>query len=147
MKITDIDILMLIPQRPPFVMIDTLLHVDDNSAIGELTITDNNIFTIDGVFSEAGMIEHIAQICAAGMGHINVCMHNNTPKIGFLSAIKNMEFKRQAKVGEILNTCVTIENFVMNIILVKTEVKINNEIVAKGSMKIFITAIETENDG
>ena len=146
MNVTDVDILSIIPQRPPFVMISKLPNVDEKSACAELFIAADNIFVQNGFFAEAGIIEHIAQTCAAGMGYINVCTHNNTVKIGFLSAIRNLTFNRLPKVGETLTTCVAIVEFVMGMTLVKSEVKINDETIAEGEMKIFITDIDNENN-
>jgi len=146
MDITDIDILTLLPQRPPFVMVGKLLSVDDKSACTELLISDDNIFVENGTFAEAGIMENMAQTCAAGMGYINICVHNNAVKIGFLSAIKNFNLKRLPKVGETLNTYVSIVESVMEMILIKSEVKINEEMIAEGDMKIFITDIDNEDD-
>jgi len=142
----DVDILTFIPQRPPFVMVGKLLSVDDKSACTKLLISDDNIFAQNGTFAEAGVIENMAQTCAAGMGYINVCTHNNTVKIGFLSAIKNFNLKRLPKAGETLTTCVSIMEQVMDMILIKSEVKINEELIAEGDMKIFITDIDNEDD-
>jgi len=142
----DIDILTLIPQRSPFVMIDKLLSVNEKSVCAELLITADNIFAKNGEFIEAGIIEHIAQTCAAGMGYVNVCAYQNTVKIGFLSAIRNFSLKRLPKVGETLHTCVSIVELVMGMMLIKSEVKINDEPIAEGEMKIFITDIENEKN-
>ena len=144
-NITYIDILSIIPQRPPFVMVGKLLSVDYKSACTEFLITADNIFTKNGRFAEAGIIENMAQTCAAGMGYINVCTHKNTIKTGFLSAIRNLTLTRLPKVGETLNTCVSIVEHIMGMVLIKSNVKINGEIIAEGEMKIFITDVENEN--
>ena len=145
MDYIDIDILSIIPQRPPFVMIGRLLNVSEQSACTELFITADNIFVKNGMFVEAGIIENMAQTCAAGMGFINTIIYKNSVKIGFLSAIRNLKITRLPNIGETLNTCVFILEQVMGMVLVKSEVKINNETIAEGEMKIFITDIENEN--
>jgi len=146
MNVTDIDVLSIIPQRPPFVMVSKLLNVDEKSVCAELIITADNIFAQNGIFVEAGIIEHIAQTCAAGMGYVNVCTCQNTVKIGFLSAIRNLTINRLPKVGETLTTCVAIVEFVMGMALIEAKVKINNKTLAEGEMKIFITDIDNENN-
>jgi len=142
----EIDVLTLLPQRPPFVMIDKLLSVDEISAYTELLVTSDNIFTENGRFAEAGIIENIAQTCAAGMGYVTIYTHKNTVKIGFLSAVRNLAIERLPRVGETLITCVSIVEHIMEIILIKSVVRINDEIIAEGDMKIFITDIENEKD-
>ena len=142
----EIDVLTLLPQRPPFVMVDNLLSVDEKSACTELLVTADNIFTENGRFAEVGIIENIAQTCAAGMGYVTICTHKNTVKIGFLSAVRNLTIERLPKVGETLNTYVSIVEHVMEMILIKSEVRINDETIAEGDMKIFVTDIENEKD-
>jgi len=127
-------------------MIDKLLSVAEKSVCTELLITADNIFTKNGELLEAGVIENMAQTCAAGMGYVNVCTYQNSVKIGFLSAIRNFSIKRLPKVGETLHTCVSIVELVMEMILIKSEVKIDDETIAEGDMKIFVTDIENEKN-
>ncbi|MEJ0104073.1 MAG: hypothetical protein WDO19_16580 [Bacteroidota bacterium] len=57
------NILPLIPQRPPFVMIDKLLFCGDTTSRSGLLIRDDNIFVENGEFREPGLVENIAQDC------------------------------------------------------------------------------------
>ena len=65
---TDIDVLDLLPQRQPFIMIDKLTHFDLKSAKAVYVVRDDNLFCFDGVMEEAGLVENIAQTCAARTG-------------------------------------------------------------------------------
>jgi hypothetical protein len=51
------DILSLIPQKPPFVMVDELLFSDDDHTKTGFTVTEGNVFVINGVFTEAGLLQ------------------------------------------------------------------------------------------
>ena len=53
-----------IPQREPMLMVDKLFSVSENDVETGLTVADSNIFVEDGVLSETGLIEHIAQSAA-----------------------------------------------------------------------------------
>jgi 3-hydroxymyristoyl/3-hydroxydecanoyl-(acyl carrier protein) dehydratase len=66
--LTEINILDLLPQRPPFIMIDKLTHFDLKSAETVFTVCEDNLFCVDGVMEEAGIVENIAQTCAARTG-------------------------------------------------------------------------------
>jgi 3-hydroxymyristoyl/3-hydroxydecanoyl-(acyl carrier protein) dehydratase len=66
--LTDISILDLLPQRPPFIMVDQLTHFDMKSAETVFTVCEDNLFCVDGVMEEAGLVENIAQTCAARTG-------------------------------------------------------------------------------
>ena len=70
--IEDITLKELIPQRPPFVMIDKLLSCDMVVTTTELEVREDNIFVADGRLTAEGLMENIAQTCAARMGYINL---------------------------------------------------------------------------
>ena len=71
MNFSDIDILDLIPQRPPFVMVDELLHYDPILSNTRFLIKESNILVENGLLSECGVIENMAQSCAARIGYVN----------------------------------------------------------------------------
>ena len=65
---TDINVLDLLPQRPPFIMVDKLTHFEPKSAKTVFTVRADNMFCIDGVMEESGFVENIAQTCAVYTG-------------------------------------------------------------------------------
>jgi hypothetical protein len=70
-SLLDISVNELLPQQPPFVMVDGLLHFDKVKTITRLLVKSDNIFVENGEFSASGVIENIAQTCAVRMGYIN----------------------------------------------------------------------------
>ncbi len=63
----------LIPQRDPIIMVDKPLDVNDDAAVTTLTVRNDNYFIDeDGLLSESGLIEHIAQSASAFAGHFAV---------------------------------------------------------------------------
>ena len=60
--ISSVNILDLIPQRPPFIMIDCLTHFDPVITSSRFTVRDNNLFFSEGRLLASGLIENIAQI-------------------------------------------------------------------------------------
>ena len=135
----EINILQLIPQKPPFVMVDKLLFCTQQTTITALTVREDNIFVDDGVLAEAGLIENIAQTCASRVGDINNKMGSNSVKIGFIGVIRNLEIVRLPKVGETLTTQVDLIDEVFQISLVKAVVSIDGELITSCEMKISIT--------
>ncbi len=65
-------ILDLIPQRPPMVMVDKLIECDNYKTITSLTIREDNILSQKGYFTEAGLVENIAQSAALRIGWLAV---------------------------------------------------------------------------
>lgn len=132
-----ISILSLIPQKPPFVMVDELLFSDDNITKTIFTITADNVFVINGDFSEAGLMENMAQTAAAGSG--NMARIENRPVLnGYIGQVKNFEIYSLPKVGDVLMTEVKIEVQVFAAGIVSGKIWCNEVEVAQCEMKIFI---------
>ena len=140
---TDIDVLDLLPQRPPFIMVDKLTYYDQQSAKTVFTVRGDNLFCVDDVMEEAGLVENIAQTCAAHTGfkqHIRkeACA-NEKVKIGVIAMIQSLEMKRRPLVGEVLKTSMVIEDELFSITFVRSQVMIGDEIIATCRMKLFLT--------
>ena len=142
MRFEDIDILELLPQHPPFVMIDKLLHCDFDVTRTSLYINDENIFCDNGRFSESGLIENIAQTCAARIGYINVYVDKKMIKLGFIGAIRNLEIFRLPKIGELLETKIVTMEEVFKMTLVNATITVGEEIIASCEMKISTTDVD-----
>ncbi len=80
----------LIPQKPPFVMIDRLVHVGENSAIGELRVNSANVLADNGFLREPGLIEFMAQTAAAYTGYRKI-NEDEVVKEGYIGSVKNQE--------------------------------------------------------
>ena len=134
----DIDILSLIPQKPPFVMVDELLFSDDNITRTKFTVSADNVFVINDEFSEAGLMENMAQTAAAGSGNM-ARIENRPVTIGYIGQVKNLEVFELPKVGDELLTEIKIEVQVFDTSIVSGKVWHNDKLVAQCEMKIFIS--------
>ncbi|MDR1602772.1 MAG: pseudouridylate synthase [Tannerella sp.] len=146
MPFDEIDILDILPQRPPFVMIGKLLHVDERVTRTSLLVCDDNIFCEHGQLTESGVIENIAQTCAARMGYINKYVSNDTVKLGFIGSIRNMEIVRLPLTGETLVTQIDVQEEIFRMTLVYATVRVEDELIASSEMKISITDIERQEN-
>lgn len=122
----DNNIEQYIPQRPPFVFIDTIDEISDLSACTRFTVPADCPLVFDGILPLAGLMENAAQTCAARAGN----------KIGYIGAVKNMEVTRFPKVGETLCTEAQIIQEVLNICLMEVKTYIGNEPIATTILKI-----------
>ncbi|MGL4957110.1 MAG: pseudouridylate synthase [Bacteroidales bacterium] len=134
----NINILEMIPQRPPFVMVDKLTHYDDILSITELKVNEHNIFCKEGCLNEYGIIENIAQSCAARIGYKNL-IKNDKIKIGFIGAIKDVEIFARPNIGETIRTEVEVKSEVFAITLIEAKVFLNEKLLAKCEMKISLS--------
>jgi predicted hotdog family 3-hydroxylacyl-ACP dehydratase len=135
MKLEEINILNLIPQHPPFVMVEKLLFCDAEKTKTSLKITSGNIFVKNGEFSQSGIIETIAQTCAVRLGYLN-----HPVKIGMIGSINNFEFLGTLpKINDEIITEIFVAAEIENIILLNAEVKSNGKTFATGKMKVVLT--------
>jgi len=135
----EINILDIIPQKPPFVMVDRLLYCDPKMTKTTLTVREDNIFFDNGVLAEAGLIENIAQTCATLVSDADNENGSNNVKIGFIGMVRNFEITRLPKIGETLVTQVNLIEIVFQMSLINATVSIEDEIITSCEMKISIT--------
>lgn len=131
------NILACIPQRLPFVMIDTLLYADENIVQTVFTVTAENVLVMNGIFSEAGLLENIAQTAAARAGYMAL-QENKPVKLGYICSVKNFEIFHLPEINAELVTEVKIETQVAGIIKVAGVVTHNSIRIAQCEMNILI---------
>lgn len=133
-----IPITSLIPQRPPFVMVDKVVSCDNTKAVTEFVVREDNIFLDDMKLSAAGIIENMAQSCAARMGCISR-LGSEPVKIGFIGDIRDCEILRQPDCHETLTTHIEVIEEVFNLTLASVVTKVADETIASARMKIALT--------
>lgn len=138
MELDKIDIHELLPQQEPFVMVGKLIHYDDVVTVTTTEISDENIFVESGVFTPSGVIENIAQTCAARIGYINKYILKKGIQIGFIGAVRDLTIHRLPKIGEKITTTISVIEEVFGMTLVSASVKIGNELLADAEMKIAV---------
>ena len=141
MNTTVENIQSFIPQRPPFVMIDKLLHFSDTTTSTGFIIRPDNIFVEDGEFKEPGLVENIAQTAAARAGYISKT-ENKPVQVGYIGAVNNLQIFSLPKTGDELITEITIENQIFDVTLISGKIICNDKIIAQCNMKIFINQIK-----
>lgn len=130
-------ILDLIPQRAPMVMVDEFLGEAAGVSRTRFLIREANLFVDEGEFSECGVIEHIAQSAAARVGARYVGRGEPVP-LGYIASVNNFEMLRVLKVGEVLESEVTVIQEVLGITLVEVHSYVGGELVASCRMKTYI---------
>ena len=134
-------ILDLIPQRRPIVMVDEFLGIEDSVSRTRFTISQENIFVDEGVFSECGLIEHIAQSAAARVGYIFRSKNCPIP-IGYIGSINNFAISKHPVVGDTIETSIEIIQEVFNITLIQAHCFVGGVEIATCKMKIFLDTNE-----
>ena len=103
------DIASYIPQRPPFVFIDTIDEVTQSGARTRYTVPASCPLVTDGILPLSGLMENAAQTCATmGKGAIL-----------YIGEVKQMEVLRFPHVEEVLCTEAKVMQEWLNILLVE----------------------------
>ena len=133
-----IDIHTLLPQQEPFVMTGSLVYFDERLTTTETIIREDHIFTDEGLFSASGLIENIAQTCAARIGFVNKYILKKGIQIGFIGAIRNLEVFRLPKVGEMITTTVNVVEEIFGMTLATAQVTCGEETLVTTEIKIAL---------
>jgi 3-hydroxyacyl-[acyl-carrier-protein] dehydratase len=127
----------LIPQKPPFVLVDDLIYADEKTSCGRFAIPENNMFVKNGVFSTAGMVESMAQTAAAGTGYL-YSVQNKAVPVGYIGAVQKLEVRDWPPAGKPITMEITLLTNILQVSLVSGMVKYDGKIMATCELKIFI---------
>lgn len=136
--VRQIDVHTLLPQQEPFIMIGQLEHFDMTLVKTSTEVAASNIFVEGGCLGPSGLIENIAQTCAARIGYINQYILKKGIQIGFIGAIKNFRTLSLPKIGERIQTTVTINEEVFGMLLATAQVATTDRLIATTEIKIAI---------
>ena len=133
------DIKNLVPQKEPFIMVDTLRSHSESEAISSFTIQKDNVFFDDTSLIEAGVIENMAQTVALHTGY-EYFLKGRVAPTGYIGAIKNIEILKLPLLNDTISTEVRIIQEFMGVTLVEIKVfNEQNEKIASCQMKTVIT--------
>lgn len=128
----------LIPQRKPMIMVEGLVSSDSTSTVSALLIGEENIFVSDGLFSESGLIENMAQTAALRSGY-EAGLHGTSPMVGFIGAVKKLQINRLPRVGEQLLTEVNLVSELLGAMVVHAITRVEGETIAEADLSIFLS--------
>lgn len=137
-----IDVHQVLPQQDPFVMIGCLVHFEMTTSTTETLIKGDNIFVDDGVFTASGMMENIAQTCAARIGYYNKFVLKKAVQIGFIGAIRNYNIYSLPPVGSLISTKVDILEEIFGMTLAQATISCEGRIVADAEIKLSVRNLE-----
>ena len=133
----DIDILTLLPQKPPMVMVERLLHCDTVETETEFTVREDCIMVENGQLTPMGLVENVAQTCAARMGYINVSSGKEV-RVGVIGALRDIEIHSLPPVGSTIKTRIEVSEEVFGMTLAQAESYCGDTLLASGTIKIAL---------
>ncbi|HEY4935353.1 MAG TPA: 3-hydroxyacyl-ACP dehydratase [Puia sp.] len=130
----------LIPQKPPFVLVDELLYADEKKSCCSFIIREGNIFVSHGYYSTPGMVESMAQTAAAGTGYL-FKKENKPVPVGYIGSVQKLEVVDWPLVNEEITMEINLLTNILQVSLVSCMVKYQGKIMASCEMKIFVNNI------
>ncbi|WP_410770635.1 3-hydroxyacyl-ACP dehydratase FabZ [Fontibacillus sp. BL9] len=131
----------IIPHRPPFLLVDRILEMEDGKrAVGIKNVTINEPFFV-GHFPDYPVMpgvliaEALAQVGAAAI--LNV--ESNRGKIGFLAGMDGFRFRGQVVPGDQLRLEVEITRMKGSIGKGQAVAKVDDKIVAEGEIMFALS--------
>ena len=149
----------LISQREPMIMVDVFYNATESEADTGFTIENDNLFCNNGLFSESGLIEHIAQSASAFISYKalldepgliepiasvsildsnKALLANRHPLLGFLGEVRKCRIHFLPRVGDELHTHIRILSEVLEVSLFAAETKVVGETAVQCQMKIYV---------
>ena len=117
-------------------MVDHLTDYSETQSSCCLLVRPDNIFLENGCLAPAGLIEHIAQTCAARLGYYNRYILKSGVRLGFIGEVKDLSILRQPREGELIETTVTVMQEIFDVTLVTAEVRVGTEVIVTTRLKI-----------
>lgn len=133
-----IDIHTLLPQQEPFVMVDTLTYYDSTTVKTRTSLKADNVFMYDNDLATAGMIENIAQTCAARIGYVNNYILRKGGQIGVIANVRKLKVFGHPHVGSMIETTVSIQAEALGMTLANATIEENGKLLAKTQIKLAI---------
>ena len=135
------DIHEVLPQQEPFVMVGALTQFENSLSATQTLIREDNIFVDEGYFSSSGLMENIAQTCAARVGFYNKYILHKDVQVGFIGAVRNFVVHSLPAVGSVIETRVDILEDVFGMTMADAQVRCGEELLATAEIKLAVRDI------
>jgi hypothetical protein len=131
------DILELLPQREPFLMVDVLYGSTVAECRTGFNICPGNIFCDGTIFSAEGVIEHMAQSCSVLLGY-NAVGNSSPVPVGYIGEIKQFRLYLHPRCGQSLSTSVSMDKELGGIRLMSARTRVKNCLIGECRMKLSV---------
>lgn len=129
-----------LPQQAPFLLVDRMLSCEQYLCATDFLVPAVHPLVKDGVLLEAGVLENIAQSCAAHIGYLS---RNIPVRIGVVASIRNLKIHALPKVGDVVETVVEEQGDpIFSVSIYMAKVMVGDQLVAEGEMRVVLTEQE-----
>ena len=130
-------ILDLIPQRPPFVLLDDFVSEGEEEGFGLFTVPQSHVLVENGLLTEGGLVENIAQTAAARAGH-QAQKEGKPVPLGYIGSVQDLKVHTLPEAGTQLKTTIRVVRQIFQVTQVTGTVYQENRVIAECQLKIFL---------
>ena len=116
-------------------MVGNLLKAQEDEIVTDFKIENTNLLNEEGNFSFEGLIENIAQTCAAGFGYLSLKKGEHVYG-GYIGSISKLTAYKKPSAGHTIKTKVIVITQLEHVILVKGTCFLKEELLLECEMKI-----------
>jgi 3-hydroxymyristoyl/3-hydroxydecanoyl-(acyl carrier protein) dehydratase len=144
-NLSEIKVTDLLPQAEPFLFVDKItdFNYETHACKTSFFISQHTRLVEDNRLTEAGLLENIAQTCATQIGFVNKYILKKDIQIGFIGAVKNLKITNFARREDTLETSIDILTEFADMKIAYCTVRVANEIIAEGELKIALKPNES----
>mgnify|MGYP003051211583 FL=1 len=122
-------------------MVGAWSQFENSLSATQTLIREDNIFVDEGYFSSSGLMENIAQTCAARVGFYNKYILHKDVQVGFIGAVRNLVVYSLPAVGSVIETRVDILEDVFGMTMADAQVRCGEELLATAEIKLAVRNI------
>ncbi len=135
----------LVPQAPPMLLLDTLMHYDLESGEAQTVVRPDSLFLEpSGELAAPALVEMVAQLVAARQGY-EALSHPEALTQGLLVGVQEFSIRNTARVGDTLRITAQQVLRVDQAVVVRGELWRGTDLLASGMVKIW--EVESLPDG
>jgi len=137
----------LIPHRPPMVLVYRVVRVDGLDTETAFLVRPDCLFVTDGVLSEMGMLENLAQTSFVFLNYFfikpdEVLWDKEKDNLGVISTILDLHVEALPNVGQELHTHTQTElvftSDFLKICNIRGTVSVDGEVALQATMKMLL---------
>lgn len=137
----------LIPHRPPMVLVDRVVRVEGLETETAFSVTPDCVFVSNGVMSEMGMLENLAQTSFVFLNYFfigpdEVLWDKKKDNLGVISTIIALDVTALPTVGQELHTHTKTElvftSDFLKICNIQGTISVDGEVALQATMKMLL---------
>lgn len=128
----------ILPQRKPYLLVDSLVYCDLERTACRFRVPAAHVMVAAGRLTPSGLVENVAQTCAARIGYVHKYILHQPVTIGYVAALRDMTICRRPRSGETIVTEITVRGEAFGMTLAEATVRGDTDIIATAEIKVAL---------